>query len=122
LKRIVLLALVLVAGCSEDVEPPRPQSASGVTKASVDVPVGSDGLTIEQKNVRDRLLEDNKHQPKEDQPEKYNLIRNTGKSLAHVINDNCPEGREKSLAVTKLEEAIMWANAAIARTGGPIDS
>jgi hypothetical protein len=26
-----------------------------------------------------------------------------------------PEGREKSLAITKLEEASMWAKAAVAR-------
>lgn len=37
-----------------------PPSASGVTKASVTVAPGSDGLTTEQRNVRDRLVEDNK--------------------------------------------------------------
>jgi len=36
------------------------QSASGVTKASVTVPIGADGLTAEQRNVHDRLLADNK--------------------------------------------------------------
>jgi len=34
---------------------------------------------------------------------------------AEFINNNIREGREKSLAVTKLEEAMFWANAAIAR-------
>jgi len=35
--------------------------------------------------------------------------------LAAYINENCPDSREKSLAFTKLEEAVMWANASIAR-------
>ena len=36
-------------------------------------------------------------------------------STAQFILDNTPNCREQSLAVTKLEEAMMWANAAIAR-------
>jgi len=35
--------------------------------------------------------------------------------FADHINKNCPDSREKSLAITKIEEAMMWANAAIAR-------
>lgn len=55
------------------------------------------------------------HQPKEGQPVKYNDIRENGKELALLINKHCPNSREKSLALTKLEEAVMWANASIAR-------
>jgi hypothetical protein len=55
------------------------------------------------------------HSPKKGQPERYENIRDTARHLALLINDSCPESREKSLAFTKLEEAVMWANAAIAR-------
>ena len=55
------------------------------------------------------------HQPKGDQPERYEAIRDEAKKLAYVISNLCPDSRERSLALTKLEEAIMWANASIAR-------
>jgi hypothetical protein len=55
------------------------------------------------------------HAPKEGQPQKYEEIRNTAKNLAYYIDQNCPNSREKSLALTKLEEVVMWANASIAR-------
>ena len=55
------------------------------------------------------------HTPKADQPEKYNKIREKAKELAYLIDDLCPNSREKSLANTKLEEVSMWANASIAR-------
>lgn len=35
--------------------------------------------------------------------------------LARVVNEIVPESREKSLALTKIEEAMFWANAGIAR-------
>jgi hypothetical protein len=53
--------------------------------------------------------------PKEGQPEKYKQIRDESKNLALTIDSICPNSREKSLSVTKLEEVVMWANAAIAR-------
>lgn len=55
------------------------------------------------------------HAPKGDQTERYNKIRMMARELAMVINTNVPESREKSLAFTKLEESVMWANAGIAR-------
>jgi hypothetical protein len=58
----------------------------------------------------------NYHAPKEGQPEKYETIRATLKAAAYKIDELCPNSREKSLAVTKLEEAMFWANAAIARS------
>ena len=42
-------------------------------------------------------------------------VRQYAKQLAEVINEICPDSREKSLAMTKLEEVVMWANASIAR-------
>ena len=55
------------------------------------------------------------HAPKGNQVEKYERLRNEARALAHLIDDFCPNSREKSLAITKLEEAIMWSNASIAR-------
>ena len=56
------------------------------------------------------------HAPKGDQAERYEALRHDGKKLAYLINNLCPDSREKSLAITKLEECIMWANSAIARS------
>lgn len=55
------------------------------------------------------------HSPKEGQQEKYKVIRQSAKLLAEKIDILCPDSREKSVAFTQLETAVMWANAAIAR-------
>lgn len=55
------------------------------------------------------------HAPKGSQADRYVLIRDAGYDFADVINVSAPDSSEKSLAITKIEEAVMWANAAIAR-------
>ena len=55
------------------------------------------------------------HAPKEGQPERYAEIRRLAGDLSRHLNEQCPPSRELSLAQTKLEEAVFWANAAIAR-------
>lgn len=55
------------------------------------------------------------HAPKDGQPEKYQAIREKAKELAYLIQELVPPSREQSLAMTKLEECSMWANAGIAR-------
>jgi hypothetical protein len=57
------------------------------------------------------------HAPKEGQPEIYESLRFGGRELAHKINELCPDSREKALALTHLEQALFWANAAVARNG-----
>ena len=55
------------------------------------------------------------HPPKGDQPERYEQIRDLGRQFAELIDGIAFDSREKSLALTHVEEAVMWANAAIAR-------
>lgn len=56
------------------------------------------------------------HAPTGDKGDTHAAIRAECANLADAINTLVPEGREKSLAVTHLEEVMMWANAGIARS------
>ena len=44
----------------------------------------------------------------------YATIRNAAKQMADVLDACCPESRERSLAHTNFEQAIMWANRSVA--------
>lgn len=46
---------------------------------------------------------------------KHQQVRYAAELLAATYTDLCPESRELALALTKLEEAMFWANAAVAR-------
>lgn len=67
--------------------------------------------------VKNEQIENNfmYHSPKEGQPILYTALREKGKELAYLVETLCPNSREKALAMTKIEEAIMWANSSIAR-------
>ena len=58
------------------------------------------------------------HPPLDDQVKRYDKIRKQAKKLAELIVAVCPESCERSLALTKVEEAAMWANKAIACNEG----
>ncbi len=47
--------------------------------------------------------------------EAHNDVRRAFRTMSRVVEELCPAGREKALALTKIEEAMFWANAAIAR-------
>lgn len=47
--------------------------------------------------------------------DEHTSVRQHCRRLADELNQSLPEGREKSLAMTHLEEVMLWANAAIAR-------
>jgi len=55
------------------------------------------------------------HKPTEGQPKIYETIRDQAHIFALLLQEFCPPSRELSLAITKLEESVMWANAAVAR-------
>lgn len=46
----------------------------------------------------------------------HDSVRGECMALAYTLNALLPDGREKSLAITHLEETMMWSNAAIARS------
>lgn len=47
---------------------------------------------------------------------RHDMVRSILGGVAKNLAANLPEGRELSLVLTKLEEAMFWANAAIARS------
>ena len=75
-------------------------------------PEGAELKRIEDEEIETRFRY---HTPKDDQPSRYSALRERARDMAYDILRFCPESREKALAFTKLEEAVMWANAAIAR-------
>lgn len=55
------------------------------------------------------------HRPDAAKVQMHEAVRSQLRLVAEGMNSLLPETREKALVFTKLEEAMFWANAAIAR-------
>lgn len=54
------------------------------------------------------------HAPNPSQIQRYQVIREGAKQLGRTMLNCCPHSRERSAAITLLQNAVMMANAAIA--------
>lgn len=55
------------------------------------------------------------HRPDAVKSTRHEVVRIDLYAAAAMIERTVPAGREQSLALTKIEEAMFWANAGIAR-------
>lgn len=68
-------------------------------------------MTIEE--LEDRF---NYHPPRDGTDvARHHRVRNVLFDAARAIVEEVPEGRERAAALTRIEEAMFWANAGIAR-------
>lgn len=57
---VIIAILFILAGCGTESVSPKPKPSKEVKKVSVRVNTDKDGLTVEQKHIAKRLIEDNK--------------------------------------------------------------
>ena len=62
------------------------------------------------------------HAPFGTQVQRYQTIRDTAKTLAETILESCPQSPETTIAINKIREAVMMANAAIECNEGEFDA
>lgn len=74
------------------------------------------GMHITPEDIERRF--DHHPPPDEERVEAHQGVRTVLRETAKYIVARVPPGREASLAITKLEEAMYWANAALARQNG----
>lgn len=67
--------------------------------------------TIKQHNL-DEIFKH--HAVKEGQSERYDAINEATKTFAKVVLETCSDSRERSVALTQIQDARMWANLSIA--------
>jgi hypothetical protein len=53
------------------------------------------------------------HKPSEDGLARITAIREAYSTIERIIRDNCPDSRQKSVAITELETSAMWAIKAV---------
>lgn len=54
------------------------------------------------------------HPPKGDQAARYGILRDAAMRFAETVVENTPPGPDQTVALRKVREAVMTANAAIA--------
>lgn len=62
------------------------------------------------------------HPATEETKPKHEAIRRKAKEFAEFLIETCPPGRELSLALTEVQLAAMWGNAAVAVNLAPLES
>ncbi|MEC4016096.1 Acb2/Tad1 domain-containing protein [Streptomyces sp. H27-D2] len=55
------------------------------------------------------------HRPHGDQAERYERLRAGGREFAELLAELCPSSPELTRAVNAVDDAVMLANAAVAR-------
>jgi len=75
---------------------------------------------MEKQNLIRRMINDFTHHPPQNEQEirQHELVRETVFTCAEDLFKLCPVSRELSIVLTKLEEAMFWANASLARNKG----
>jgi len=69
-------------------------------------------MVMDMSDLEDRFVY---HPPNANQQRQYEKVRGMAWAFAKLLSAVVPAGREKALAFTHLEQAMMWANAGIAR-------
>ena len=64
-------------------------------------------------NLVERFLIAQDGKPSKEQLDLQRKVRNDLYATAATLNEYVEDSREKSLAITKIEEALMWAGKAI---------
>ena len=62
------------------------------------------------------------HPPRSEQRRRqHEAVRADCLALAEKLDATLPDGREKAVAISRVEEAMMWSNAALARSPDEAD-
>ena len=69
-------------------------------------------MPLSNEEITDRFVY---HAPSKDGIERHASLSTVMQVAAKTIEEVCIDSREKSLAMTKLEESKFWASAAVAR-------
>lgn len=73
-------------------------------------------MNQQEKSLANRIKNDfTYHKPPAEIAENFVTLREKAKELAFLFDSLVPYGREQATALTRLEEAVMHANAGIAR-------